>query len=115
MRMGIPTPKPIPRPNPKVLLVALLEEEEEEEGGEEEEVGLAATVRVGVGVGVRVVEGVGDTTGSTTVAGTVFTALRRESVESKPSELATPACCTARVREPSESLLLTRASRSREV
>ena len=109
MRMGTPSPKPMPRPNPRLLLLLLLDEEAAAAAAEDEEgEGLDATVRVGVGV--RVAEGVGEATGSTTVAATGITALMRDSVESKPSELDTPDCCTAKVKEPSESLLLTRVS-----
>lgn len=78
---------------------------------EEEEVVEVTPTTVRVGEGVSVAEGVGDTAGATTVAGTAVAALRRESGESKPRELDTPACCTARIKEPSASLLLTRASR----
>ena len=90
-----------------MAMLLLLEEEEEEE---EEEVEINPTT-VRVGDGVSVAEGVGDTAGATTVAATAVAALIREVGESKPRELDTPACCTARIREPSASLLLTRASR----
>ena len=98
---GMPTPSPTPAP----MAMLLLPEEEEEE---EEEVP-PTTVRVGDGVSVA--EGVGDTAGATTVASTAVAALMREVGESKPRELDTPACCTARIKEPSASLLLTRASK----
>ena len=105
MRMGMPTPSPTPKPTAMVELPPLLLLEEE--GGEKEEEAevLATTVRVGEGV--RVAEGVG---GSTTVAATAVAALMREVGESKPSELDTPASCTASVKEPSVNLLLTRSS-----
>jgi len=56
-------------------------------------------------------EGEGDAAGTSSMAGTATAALTREVGESKPNELDTPASCTARIREPSASLLLTSASK----
>ena len=97
---GMPTPSPTPAPMAMLLLPDEVVEEEAPPP-------TVARVREGV----RVAEGVGDTAGATRVAATAVAALMREVGESKPRELDTPACCTARIKEPSASLLLTRASR----